>query len=489
MLFLPLLYIYTYVFQPRTFVPRALLYNDGGFDVSPDGKTLCACAEYWLPDGVENAMELLYPQQDDDDDDDDKSDDKDDAMEDPRSTAVLNVPQTTATNSTTDNEANPIASSTATTPIPEDSTTEDHPQSTTPDSFSPPRHFTGPPTTTSGNNNTGGHVTAAPPLNVPSHSSSSLSMAMAMVNRSNNPLTPQTPPPNAIRAPFNLSPPSPPGRRFAGGLNRRQQDHYQQQQHQVQNHQYQQEHMAVAASSQQNDSGNHQSNDVDRSVNEDGARTATDQEGPNLGPPPPQPAEGTAGIPRTDHPLAPPPPPPSSSFQMMTRPIVGTNSTHGRFVPHVVTISLDTSPLERQEGRQQTPPNGTSARTTKLSRTTVTTSKFTRPRLGSLLEACPLDGAKASAVTCVKFSPSTNFCLIGYGVREPLVEHNGNRYHPVTALYRVRGGMTHVSTMLSGDDDVNIARFHPSSGYGFVYGTKQGRVRVLSPRPWNFYNC
>jgi len=83
----------------------------------------------------------------------------------------------------------------------------------------------------------------------------------------------------------------------------------------------------------------------------------------------------------------------------------------------------------------------------------------------------------------------TNFCLIGYGVREPLVEdHNGNQYHPVTALYRVQGGMTHVSAMLSGDDDVNIARIHPDSGYGFVYGTKQGLVRVLSPRPWNYYN-
>jgi hypothetical protein len=110
-----------------------------------------------------------------------------------------------------------------------------------------------------------------------------------------------------------------------------------------------------------------------------------------------------------------------------------------------------------------------------------------RPRLGQLLEACPLDASKASAVTCVKFSPSTDFCLIGYGVREPVVEGNANAFHPVTFLYRIRGGMTHVSTMLSGDDDVNIARFHPDSGYGVVYGTKQGRVRILSPRPWNYY--
>ena len=61
-------------------------------------------------------------------------------------------------------------------------------------------------------------------------------------------------------------------------------------------------------------------------------------------------------------------------------------------------------------------------------------------------------------------------------------------YHPVTAIYRIRGGMTHVTTMLSGEDDVNIARFHPESAHGFVYGTKQGRLRVLGPRPWNYYS-
>ena len=64
------------------------------------------------------------------------------------------------------------------------------------------------------------------------------------------------------------------------------------------------------------------------------------------------------------------------------------------------------------------------------------------------------------------------------------MEHN---YHPVSAVYRVRGGMQHIVTMLSGEDDVDIARFHPVSGHEFVYGTKQGRVRVLSPWPWNYY--
>jgi hypothetical protein len=158
----------------------------------------------------------------------------------------------------------------------------------------------------------------------------------------------------------------------------------------------------------------------------------------------------------------------------------------GRYVPHVVTISLDTDPL----------PEGTDA---KLGRSSV--ARGYQPRLGQLLEACPLDVNKASAVTCVKFSPSTDFCLIGYGVREPtpdismMLNTNANTtnnnkasFHPVTAIYRIRGGMSHVSTMLSADDDVNIARFHPDSGNSFVYGTKQGRVRVLSKRPWNFYD-
>jgi activator-of-BECN1-regulated-autophagy protein 1 len=148
----------------------------------------------------------------------------------------------------------------------------------------------------------------------------------------------------------------------------------------------------------------------------------------------------------------------------------------GRYVPHVVTVSLETAPLPDHCG---------------VPRSTQMTSVANgyRPRLGQLLEACPLDGTKASAVTCVKFAPSSDFCLLGYGVREPLSsEGESSQFHPVTALYRVRGGMTHVSTMLSGDDDVNIARFHPDSGYGFVYGTKQGRVRILSPRPWNYYN-
>jgi hypothetical protein len=268
-------------------------------------------------------------------------------------------------------------------------------------------------------------------------------------------LTPQTPP---TRAHFTLSPPSPPGRRFTGGLG-------QQQQQQAQ---------GGRGSEANSNPGGGGGGTASGSGGAGGTGAAIHplplsehrNAGTAIPPPPPAPAMGN----RPPHPLS----------------IIsgGTNypdvtHQHGRYVPHVVTISLDTAPVTAYVEGMLAPGRG--GKVTSVAR-------GYRPRLGQLLEACPLDGAKASAVTCVKFSPSTDFCLIGYGVREPVAE-SGGQYHPVTALYRIRGGMTHVSTMLSGDDDVNIARFHPDSGYGFVYGTKQGRVRVLSPRPWNYYNC
>ena len=37
---------------------------------------------------------------------------------------------------------------------------------------------------------------------------------------------------------------------------------------------------------------------------------------------------------------------------------------------------------------------------------------------GKVLHRTPLEGARASGVTCVKFAPSSAFILLGYGVRE-----------------------------------------------------------------------
>ncbi|KAL7433239.1 hypothetical protein ACHAXM_003478 [Skeletonema potamos] len=293
--------------NPRIIIPRVLLYNDGGFDMSKDGKILSACAEYWLPDGVNSAMELIDS---------------------------LREIEEEAENTVDDGQKN---------------TWDDL-------SRSPPRYL-----------------------------SPSGAKASAFPN-------PRTPPPNNSYAP--LEPPSPPGKRNVPHIKR--------------------------------------------------------------------------GVPvHNPHPL---------SMVAASHPLF--QGEGGRYVPHIVTVSLDSSP----------PPNGELMPLDPKVLRTESMRKY--PKLGQLLMAAPLDGAKASGVTCVKLSPSAEYCLLGYGVREniPSVDGLDENRHPVTALYNVKNGMKHVSTLTSADDDVNIARFHPESGHGFVYGTKQGRVRVLATRVWNHYH-
>jgi WD40 repeat protein len=292
--------------NPRILIPRVLLYNDGGFDLSRDGMVLSACAEYWLPEGVNSAMELIQSLQEIEE----------------------------KANSPADTKSSPVNDS-----------------SRSPVYLSPTRP----------------KVSAFP--------------------------DPRTPPPNLAYAP-PLEPPSPPGKRNLPHIKR--------------------------GSSVHN----------------------------------PHPLSIVA----SSHPL----------FQ----------EGKGRYVPHIVTISLDSSP----------PPDGELLQLDPKVLRTESMRKY--PKLGQLLMAAPLDGAKASGVTCVKLSPSAEYCLLGYGVREsiPSVDGLDEDRHPVTSLYNVKKGMKHISTLTSVDDDVNIARFHPESGHGFVYGTKQGRVRVLAKRVWNHYH-
>ncbi|KAG7341737.1 WD40 repeat-containing protein [Nitzschia inconspicua] len=464
--------------NPRTFVPRALLYNDGGFDVSPDGLTLCACAEYWLPDGIDNVMQFQKYQEEEEEEEESEEEESED--EGGNDEELIDSPNddydtkegTTMMRDVQANYAGNNPSSNQRTSI----EVEDHQDSNASSPPRPPLPHPTPLSATSASSSFQGSIQHGQSSNTQYPSN----QPMTPVGSSGIP--PMTPPPNVTQQQFPLSPPSPPGRRFAGGLG--------QQNTHRQSHQHHQQQQQVVPSAPQRPT--HQ------------ARVT--HSGTIVPPAPP-------GFNRpTVNPLA----TPTSAGSG------GLATQSGRFVPHVVTISLDTAPFlevtttvaaaqtSQSAGVIGLNPHPTTMLTTQTTlgipgRGTYATSTANggspnnalrlqshklRPRLGQLLEACPLDGAKASAVTCVKFSPSTDFCLIGYGVREPVMEDpHGNQFHPVTALYRIRGGMTHVSTMLSGDDDVNIARFHPHSGYGFVYGTKQGRVRVMSPRPWNYYNC
>ena len=323
----------------RTFISRALLYNDGGFDISPDGKMLCGCAEILLPPGVDSAMELI-----------EKKEEKA-WLEEVKQSNIINNKKKTSKKTQDKNMTSGTTISSPKRKSKEEKKRKNMTGSRALEGF--------------GGQDGGAHSPSERP-------SSNLGGCRT--------------PPNPIRPQILTSPPSPPGRRWSLGLRGR----------------------------NQRSSGRHNTFQNQMSHN---------------------------------NPDGPPPPPLPPSRYPNHRP-----ANAGRYEPHIVVVSLD------KDGK-----------------------------LGQILEAVPLGRRRAASVTCVKFSPSAEFCLLGYGVREHADQHDGEQFHPVTSLYRVRGGLTHVATMLSSDDDVNIARFHPHSGQGFVYGTKQGRVRVLSPRPWSQY--
>ena len=304
-----------------------LLYNDGGFDLSKDGTILSACADFWLPDGVDNAMDLVRSQQ---------------QMEEE---AKQKQQHHSPSSPPTGDHYSPGGGS---------------------DSLASSPVMSG----------IQGNFSSPPPRQMPTSFAD-----------------PRTPPPNFSLT--SLEPPSPPGKRNIANM-------------------------------------------------------------PRGG----QPAH-------TPHPLS-----------VVAAGHPANSGGGGRYVPHIVIVSLDTTP---PPGGEPMPLDPKIVRTEGMRR---------HPKLGQLLMAAPLDGAKSSGVTCVKLSPSSEYVLLGYGVREniPSVDDGGETRHPVTSLYNVKKGMKHVCTLTCGDDDVNIARFHPESGHGFVYGTKQGRVRVLSKRPWNYYH-
>lgn len=143
--------------------------------------------------------------------------------------------------------------------------------------------------------------------------------------------------------------------------------------------------------------------------------------------------------------LAPPPPPPAAVAE-------------GRFRPHLVVVSL-TEETENGEG--------------------------------ALLQAAPLDSQSFSTnttdaggsdiVTSVKLSPTGSLVLLGHS-RGGDGTSSDSAPRVVSVTYRV-GDMARVDVREEVGDDVNIARFHPTPGRGLVYGTKQGKLCRMTPRP------
>ena len=88
-------------------------------------------------------------------------------------------------------------------------------------------------------------------------------------------------------------------------------------------------------------------------------------------------------------------------------------------------------------------------------------------------------------LTSVQFSPGSDMILLSYGKKHASllrsVEMNGAtvaQIHTLLELYSART-LALVRVMHSVEDEANTASFHPYAGEGIVYGTKNGKLKIL----------
>ncbi|KAH9615011.1 hypothetical protein KSS87_017727, partial [Heliosperma pusillum] len=93
------------------------------------------------------------------------------------------------------------------------------------------------------------------------------------------------------------------------------------------------------------------------------------------------------------------------------------------------------------------------------------------------------------------FSPTSEHLLLAYGRRHnsllKSVVIDGESTIPIYTIlevYRV-SDMELVRVLPSAEDEVNVACFHPSVGGGLVYGTKEGKLRILQYDKSNSITC
>lgn len=101
----------------------------------------------------------------------------------------------------------------------------------------------------------------------------------------------------------------------------------------------------------------------------------------------------------------------------------------------------------------------------------------------------------AHCLTSIQFSPTSEHLLLAYGRRHSSllksVVIDGETTVPIYTIlevYRV-SDMELVRVLPSAEDEVNVACFHPSVGGGLVYGTKEGKLRILQYDSSNSMTC
>lgn len=100
----------------------------------------------------------------------------------------------------------------------------------------------------------------------------------------------------------------------------------------------------------------------------------------------------------------------------------------------------------------------------------------------------------AHCLTSIQFSPTSSHILLAYGRRHNSLMRNvlgdGTVAGPVYTIlefYRV-SDMKLVGVLPSTEDEVNVACFHPLVGGGLAYGTKEGKLRIISMSSLNEEN-
>ncbi|KAL5538878.1 hypothetical protein UlMin_043121 [Ulmus minor] len=101
----------------------------------------------------------------------------------------------------------------------------------------------------------------------------------------------------------------------------------------------------------------------------------------------------------------------------------------------------------------------------------------------------------AHCLTSIQFSPTSEHILLAYGRRHvsllKSIVLDGETTLPiytVLEVYRV-SDMELVRVLPSAEDEVNVACFHPFAGGGLVYGTKEGKLRILQYDGGHGENC
>ncbi|KAJ0092474.1 hypothetical protein Patl1_25758 [Pistacia atlantica] len=99
--------------------------------------------------------------------------------------------------------------------------------------------------------------------------------------------------------------------------------------------------------------------------------------------------------------------------------------------------------------------------------------------------SCTVLLGKRAELRVGMFSPTSEHLLLAYGRRHSSllksVVIDGEATIPIYTIlevYRV-SDMELVRVLPSAEDEVNVACFHPSVGGGLVYGTKEGKLRIL----------